>query len=300
MNNYNVRIQLVDFRANQSRPAGTVDEDGLVGEFRKFPFASELKRADDLKGDITFPTITFKRESDDEEIGIWTDDAERFDLCLTRSATKKFLRSLTAPEVEDVLAQFRTKSVLDIELHSGETSMPAEAQTADTGQGVVFYNAQWQWLMILMMAFPAGGIYLAFSIKGGGFGKYLVIVFCSLFSLIFIRGALFGFRVRLASDGRSLSWQEGRKKGSVKLKDIAAISIDYSPPTPDKHLDIARVILLLSNGRDIELPINLGDKVLRPYHWRRLRELAAHIQKFSPTMRVNAGKSDYNTSAKKK
>jgi hypothetical protein len=300
MNNYAVRHQLVDFRENQSRPAGTVDEDGLVSAFLNFPFASEVKRAEDLKGDITYPTITFKRESDGEEMGIWTDDAERFDLCLTRNSTKQFLRSLTAPEVEDVLAQFKTKSVIDIELHRGEASMSAEAQTADTAQGVVFYNAQWQWLHIVMMAFPVGGIYFAFSIMGGGFGKYFVIAFCSLFSLLFIRGALFGFRVRLASDGRSLSWQEGKKKGSVKLKDIAAISIDYSPPKPGKNMDMAHVTLELSNGHDVELPINLADRVLRASNWRRLRELAAHVQKFSPTLTVDAGKSDYNSSAKKK
>jgi hypothetical protein len=284
MNNYSVRHQLVDFRANQSRPAGTVDEEGLVSAFLNFPFASELKRAEDLKGDITYPTITFKRESDGEEMGIWTDDAERFDLCLTRNATKKFLRSLTAPEVEVVLAQFKTKSVPEIVLKREEPITLFEGAAPEMGQGVVFYNSQWQLGMIFAMIFPVGVIYLALNMKARGlwehFCEYSLIAFAILFSLFF--------------------WQEGRKKGSVKLKDIAAIYIDFSPPQPGSHFDgITRVYLELSNGRDAELPPNFGN-VLRARNWRIMRELAAHIQKFSPTMRVNAGRSDYNSSAKKK
>lgn len=300
VNNFSVKYQLVDFRANQSRDGGKVDEAGLIAEFQKFPFASELDRADSLKGDITLPTLTFKRERDGEEVGIWTEDAAGFDLCLVSGSKKKFLRSLTAEEVEDVLAQFKTKSVLEIELKREDAAEPSEGGAPKPGQGVVFYNSQWRWLHIICLSFAVGGIYLAVSDQGRkSFGNYIVIAFCSLFSLFFIRGALFGFRVRLASDGRSLRWQEGRKKGSVKLTSIAAISIDYSPPKPGKNLDIALVTLQLSNGHDIELPINLGNQVLRARNWRMLRELAAYVQKFSPTVRVNPGKSDYDKSEKK-
>jgi hypothetical protein len=39
---------------------------------------------------------------------------------------QKFLRGLTAPEVEDVLAQFKTKSILDINLKRAEAVINSE------------------------------------------------------------------------------------------------------------------------------------------------------------------------------
>lgn len=296
MNYYSVRYQLVDMPANESRSAESVSDDGLVTEFRKFPYASELKRAEKLKGDITLPTLTFKRESDGEEIGIWTEDAARFDLCLIRDSKKKFLRSRTAPEVEDVLEQFKTKSVLEIEAKGMTAPAASGASPPDAAaQGIVFYDSQGRWVAILNMAFVVGGIYFAVRYVEG-FGKYVVIVFLGLFSLIWIKACLFGFGVRLASDGRLLNWREGSKKGSVELKNIAAISIDTPRPAMRRGPDMTLVTLKLTDGRDMELPPNLGTG-LRLENWRQLRELAAHVRLFSPALEVDAGNSDFKSKA---
>jgi hypothetical protein len=68
-----------------------------------------------MKGGATFPTITFRRKSDGEEIAIWTDDAILFDLCFVHGERKKFLNSQSKEEVEAILNRFHPESVLAIQ-----------------------------------------------------------------------------------------------------------------------------------------------------------------------------------------
>jgi hypothetical protein len=118
MNSYDVTFQLVDSAMDESKPGGTIAADRLIEAFQSFPFAEEVKRAKTIKNGATFPTITFRRNSDGEEIAIWTDDASRFDLCFVHGARKKFLNSQSKEEVEVILNRFQTESVLAIQPRS--------------------------------------------------------------------------------------------------------------------------------------------------------------------------------------
>ena len=114
MNAYDVTFQLVDSAVTESAPGGTIAADKLIEAFQRFPFAEEVARGQSMMDGATFPTITFKRQSDGEEVAIWTDDAKRFDLCFVRDRKKKFLNSRSKEEVEAILNRFRTESVLTI------------------------------------------------------------------------------------------------------------------------------------------------------------------------------------------
>ena len=118
MNSYDVTFQFVDSPTDESRPGGTIAADRLIDAFQKFPFADEIKRAQTMRDGATFPTITFKRQSDGEEIAICTDDADRFDLCFVADRKKRFLNNQSKEEVETILGRFQTESVLAIQPRS--------------------------------------------------------------------------------------------------------------------------------------------------------------------------------------
>jgi hypothetical protein len=99
MNSYEVTYQLVHSPIDESKLGGTIAADRLIEAFQGFPFAEEVKKAEMMKdGAATFPTITFRRKSDGEEIAIWTDNATRFDLCFVHGARKKFLNRQSKEE----------------------------------------------------------------------------------------------------------------------------------------------------------------------------------------------------------
>jgi hypothetical protein len=114
VNSYDVTFQLVDSPTDESQPGGSIAADALIEAFQKFPFAEEVKRAEAMKARATFPTITFKRQSDGEQVAIWTDDAKRFDLCFVHDGKKRFLNNQSKEEVEAILSRFKTESVLAI------------------------------------------------------------------------------------------------------------------------------------------------------------------------------------------
>ena len=118
MNSYDISFQLVDSATNESKPAGTITGDRLVQAFREFPFAQEVRRGEAMKDGATFPTITLKRKSDNDEVAIWTDDAKRFDVCFVHNGKKKFLNNQSSEEIEVILARFKTESVLAIQPRS--------------------------------------------------------------------------------------------------------------------------------------------------------------------------------------
>ena len=119
MNSYDVTYQLVDSPIDESKPGATIAADRLIEAFQGFPFAEEVKKAETMKdGAATFPTITFRRKSDGDEIAIWTDNASRFDLRFVHGARKKFLNSQSKEEVEAILHRFQTESVLAIQPRS--------------------------------------------------------------------------------------------------------------------------------------------------------------------------------------
>jgi hypothetical protein len=114
MNSYDVTFQLVDSPVDESKPGGAIPGDKLVEAFREFPFEAQVKKGESMAGDATFPTISFRRQSDGQEIAIWTDDATRFDLCLVNAGQKSFINNRSRQEVEGILTRFQTESVTDI------------------------------------------------------------------------------------------------------------------------------------------------------------------------------------------
>jgi hypothetical protein len=97
MNTFDVTFQLVDSPVDKSVPGGSIGGDALVGVFRDFPFANEIARA---KEGATSPTIAFKRQSDGEEIAIWTENAETFELALVKDGKWSFLNNRSKAQVE--------------------------------------------------------------------------------------------------------------------------------------------------------------------------------------------------------
>jgi hypothetical protein len=114
MSSYNVTFQLVDSPIDESKPGGTIPGDKLREAFREFPFEAQVKKAESMAGNATFPTISFKRQSDGQEIAVWTEDAKRFDLCLVHEGKKSFVNNQSKEEVEGILTRFQTESVTDI------------------------------------------------------------------------------------------------------------------------------------------------------------------------------------------
>ena len=134
MNSYDVTFQLVDSPTDQSKPGGTVAADRLIEAFRGFPFAEEVKRAESIKDGATFPTITFRRNSDGEAIAIWTSNAKQFDLCFVHGAGKRFLNHQSKEEVEAILDRFQTESVLVIQPRSFRSRIPITITLAKGGK----------------------------------------------------------------------------------------------------------------------------------------------------------------------
>jgi hypothetical protein len=282
MNSYDVSFQLVDSPTDQRKSAGSVDADGLVPEFRKFPFADEVKRAETLKGDITFPTLIFKRQSDGEEISIWTDNGTWFDLCLVHDSTKSYLSHQTKKEAESILSRFQTESVLDIQpARPGFDDREEEAVRPGT-ESVVIYDGRVRWVAAINLAFAVAGIYFAMRFVPG-MGRYVAVVFLSLFSLFWIKDFLFGFRIRLVSDGQLLTWQEKNQTGTVAMKNVTKILVGVGRPQTRSMPLQTCIRFAQADGREKSLPPNIANG-LRAGNWRRLRQLIAHIRTITPVV----------------
>ncbi len=113
MTEFEITMQLVDSPVDQSQSGGSMPADKLVEAFHAFPFADEIKRAEGMDG-ATFPTITFIRKSDREEIAIWTDDAVSYDMHLKSGSFSRFVNSQTPAQVEGMLVRFTSESVAEI------------------------------------------------------------------------------------------------------------------------------------------------------------------------------------------
>ena len=111
MSGFDYTFQLVDSPVDKSESGGVVSGAELVRTFHDFPFAGEIARA---KEGATFPTVVFKRQSDGEQLSIWTVDDERFDLCLEKGGKKWFWNNREKTEVDDILTRFQNESLAAI------------------------------------------------------------------------------------------------------------------------------------------------------------------------------------------
>jgi hypothetical protein len=131
------------------------------------------------------------------------------------------------------------------------------------------------------MAFFVAFIWVAIRFCSG-FDRYLLIAICTAFCLFWIRDLLFGFRLRLISDGSTICWQEGKETGSVPLAQIRKVLIGVREPAEYGFGSVSRtfVRLQLSNGVELALPPNIGTG-LRSKKWRHLKRLVSQIRTIS-------------------
>ena len=144
--------------------------------------------------------------------------------------------------------------------------------------GMIFYNSRTRWVAVINLAAAMAGIYFSMHYVDGGL-RWLMVVFLSLFSLFWIKDVLFGFPLKLISDGAMLHWQDGKQTGSAPLKQIIRISIGVTAPrqTDMMPLGWTYIRIHLSVGYQHELPPNLANG-LRSRNWRVMRKLVAHLR----------------------
>lgn len=146
---------------------------------------------------------------------------------------------------------------------------------------MVIYESSARWVAQINLAVAATGAYLSWRFAEGGL-RYFMAAFCALFSLFWIRPAVFGVRLKLVSDGTTLQWQEGKQTGAAALKQIQKISVREEIKGPaDSTFMWTYIILHMSDGKEQELPPNLATG-LRCKNWRFLRRLVAHVRTVSP------------------
>jgi hypothetical protein len=147
---------------------------------------------------------------------------------------------------------------------------------------MVLYNTRTRWVAVINLAAAGAGICFSVRYIDGGL-RWVMMIFLSLFSLFWVRDVLFGFPLRLISDGTTLHWQDGKQIGAVPLKQIARILIGVAAPrdTDMMPLGWTYIRLCLSNGTQEDLPPNLANG-LRSRNWRLMQKLVAHLRTVSP------------------
>src|SRR3954453_3961354 len=144
---------------------------------------------------------------------------------------------------------------------------------------LVIYDQRVRWIAVVNMAFAGAGIWLALRF-GSGPSLYVPVGFLSLFSLFWIKDLLFGFRLKLLCDGRTLHWQEGKRTGSVPLAEIRKVRIVVGKPVQcgdGPVLQSIHVGFKLRSGAEEALPQNIAQG-LASWNWRHLKRLLAYIR----------------------
>jgi len=146
---------------------------------------------------------------------------------------------------------------------------------------LVIYDHRIRWVATINMAFVVAGSWLALRFLSD-FRLYLVVGFLALFSLFWIRDFFFGFRLKLLSDGVTLSWQEGKEMGSVPLAQIRKVLIGTRRPIQvgGNMLGWTYVRLQMKTGTEQALPPNIASG-LGSRKWRLLKRLVSHIRTVS-------------------
>jgi len=145
-------------------------------------------------------------------------------------------------------------------------------------KNIVIYDECSRWVAIANLAFAGAALYCVVHFSSNKIAHYAVGGFLCLFSLFWVKDFIFGFRLRLVSDGQRLSWQEGRETGHVELRQMTAILVSQ----PVRHrFGWTFIRFRLSDGSERQLPPNMAQG-LRARDWRRLKELIRYIQTITP------------------
>jgi hypothetical protein len=154
--------------------------------------------------------------------------------------------------------------------------MPVQAD-----KPLVIYDHRVRWVAAINMAFFVVSIWFGLRFCSG-FNRYILLAFCTAFCLFWIRDLVFGFRLKLLSDGRTLRWQEGKEVGSVPMAEIRKVLIGVRRPVKigGSVLGWTYVRFLLRTGAEQPLPPSIAAG-LRSRRWRHLKRLVSHIRTIS-------------------
>ncbi len=146
----------------------------------------------------------------------------------------------------------------------------------------VIYEHRVRWVAAINMAFFVTFIWFALRFCSG-FNRYILLAFCTAFCLFWIHDFIFGFRLKLLSDGSTLYWQEGKETGCIPLAQIRKVLIGVRKPARVGFGAVSWTFVrfLLSNGAEEALPPGIGSG-LRSRNWRHLKRLVSHIRTVSP------------------
>jgi hypothetical protein len=142
----------------------------------------------------------------------------------------------------------------------------------------VIYDRRVRWVAAINMAFFVAFIWYGLRYCTG-VNRYIVLVFSGGFCLFWSHDLIFGIRLKLLSDGRTLQWQDGKQTGSVRLAEIRRVLIGARKPIQigSTSLGWTYVRFLLRDGSERELPPNLAQG-LRARKWKQLKRMVSHIR----------------------
>jgi hypothetical protein len=148
----------------------------------------------------------------------------------------------------------------------------------EPNEAFVIYDHRVRWVAAINMAFFVASIWFGLRFCSG-VNRYIVLVFCGGFCLFWIHDLIFGIRLKLLSDGRTLHWQDGKESGSVRLAEICKVLIGARRPVQigGTFLGWTYIRFLLRNGTERELPPDLAQG-LRARKWQKLKRLVSHIR----------------------
>jgi hypothetical protein len=152
-------------------------------------------------------------------------------------------------------------------------------KSINTEKQLVIYDHRVRWVAALIMALMAGFACVVIKYVPG-FGVYLSLGFLGLFSLFWIQDLLFGFRIKLTSDGSALHWQEGKARGRLPLADIQKILIGVQQTKAEVVWSRAYIRFVLKTGTVQHLPPGLA-KGLYSRNWQHFKRLVSHIRTVS-------------------
>lgn len=192
---------------------------------------------------------------------------------------------------ESWVAELKKLNSSEEDLTSNEKPLPSKK--SEPKEILIFSHQGW-WVAALNLSLSIGGIYFTAQFVHDATNKTIGIVFLSLFGLFWVKFFLFGWRLKMSTDGRFLKWQDGGQIDSVEMKRIKAVIVHWPGiVSVDGRLFVKRgnrgycpppeIALQLTNGEKKSFSPNLAD-VLRGRDWSKLREMIANIRTVSPVV----------------
>ena len=131
---YSHSVQLVHFRHDQVEERGEVSAEGAVSAFREFPFEEQIRQAETLPSP-TFPTVSFRSQSDGSVLAVWSLEPGLYEVYLEADGKKVTAETTDAQYVEQAIRSF----------FSGGRAVLLE-RLSETPNAVTASRGVWGWL----------------------------------------------------------------------------------------------------------------------------------------------------------